>query len=1547
MRRWIKGIGIACLIPIGLVLLISILLYIPFIQDFAVNTATKYAAKATGMQIEMHRIRLSFPLRLKITDALVINKKDTLLALDHFEVNVSVMPLLKKEVLLNGIDLRGVSLNTSDMLDGMILKGKLEKLKTKFDRIDLAKEIIHLERIDLSGTDINLVLTDTTAKEDTTQTTAKWKIMVDQIKFDRVSYAMKMDHDSLALSTYIDEASLIKGFADIGSMAYSATRFTISKSTFAYDMGFENPKYGFDPSHIALNNINIRLNDILYSGLDFSAQFEEFNGYDRSGLQIVSLSGNIESDSTKMSVPELLLQTAHSQIRLMAEMPWSALNKSPKGDIRSILKGDIGKEDVLILMGIDSKEFQYEFPAEPLRITAGLEGNTELMKLREMSALLPGAFNIDITGEARNLLDEKKRSFNLDLDTKTKNLDFVLAMLPEAERKRYNLPVMEIIGKATLKNEEYHADLRLIQDKGKVELNARCNPYRETYEADFKIDSINPANFLPQDSLYALAVEVHAEGRGFSPFKVSTWSKVEGSINNIQYGTSSLSEVKLSGSLEKNLLNFNINSEYPLAQLTMDLKATLLQNKITASMAADVEHLDLYGMHLMKDSLITSFQLFADGETNMKIDNQIDITLGNWVLTTSKNSFNPKTLTLHAFSAKDTTNFSFHAGDLSIVMTGDRDIETIGRKFGKINDEVRLQLKRDSVINIEALRQYLPELKLNLLAQRENPIYNVLQQYNISFAKFEVNASTSPDKGLFIDADLSRLLRDTTMIDSICFIVSQDSIGLLYDAHVIKNKFKKQEPFTAQVKGKIRNDFADAEMTYLDSKGQTGILVGARVDKTKDNAYRLHFFPDNPILAFKKYTINSDNYIVYKNIKDIATNVRLEGPDKASLWIHSQPEDHSLPMEVVHAELNHINLKQISDGFPHIPAMKGMFNADLQYMPSDSNFMVTADAYIDTFFYENGRVGELMFNTVYLPLSSSEHQVDFHFFRDKEEIMTANAYYRMGVNDFIKGKLDIVSMPFDMVNPFIPDNMAKMSGALKGEVAISGSSAFPEVDGYIEMDTASVFVTAVGSSVKFDKQRIAVKQNLITFDHYNLYTSGTNPFVINGTVDLHNPRRMMADLTLTANNMELLNVKRNKESMVYGKLLVNINSTVKGPLDALNMRGNLQLLGGTNVTYVLQDAAPTVQDKLAELVTFTDFADTIQSNIKQNAPLPIGGLNLLMTVMIDQSVKLNVDITQDQSSRVELEGGGDLSFQYTPQGDMFLNGRYTLSGGTVKYAMPIIPLKTFNIQNGSYVQWTGDIMNPTMSLTATESVRASVSDNNGGSRLVTFNVGLSLQQTLENMQMQFIISAPEDQTMQQELDRLGQEQESQIAVTMLVTGMYINMNDTQGGQKPNFNMGSALNSVLQSEINKIAGSALKSVDITLGMEQYDQNGNAGGGQRTDFSFRFAKKFYNDRISIIVGGKVSTGADANNSQNQPFIDNVSIEYRLDGSGTRYIKLFHDVNYDDLLEGEITETGAGIVLRKKMLHLRELFIFKRNKNKVVSEAKKAEVKDEKEK
>ncbi|MBC8618213.1 translocation/assembly module TamB domain-containing protein [Parabacteroides faecis] len=1532
MRIWLKRIGIVCLIPVVLVLLVSVLLYIPPVQNFAVKKAAYYAGKATGMQIGIERIRLSFPLNLTVRGVEVLTTPaDTLLTLKSLTVNVRALPLLKKEVLVDAIDLEGVKVNTGTFIEGMEIKGVLGRLYAKADRINLSKEKVTFNTIDLSDTAITLLLNDTTTKADTTSTAVNWILNLQKINLDRVAFAMQMPADSLRLSTYIDKANLKDGIVDLGASHYGADLFTLTGSTLGYDANYQDPVAGFDPSHIALSNVTISLDSLFYGGRDIKARIRELSAEDRSGLTISSLTGSFHSDSTNINVPQLLLKTPSSEVRLLAMVPWSSFDENPEGNMRVLLTASVGKEDVMTFAGELPPDFQKAYPQKPLSLTAGVEGNLSSMLLRQLKGELPGTFRMDVSGTMQSLTDSIRRSGKLNLKAETGNLDFLLSMLPAAERHRYNIPSgIKLTGEAALKNNEYKADLLLREDKGKVLLTASFNPGKEAYKADLKVDSLEPVHFMPLDSLYYLTASIQAEGKGFDPFKSSSWAKLDGKLTDIRYGNYNVSDVTMDGSLEKNFLKFDLLSKYPLAEMDLTLNATLLKKEIKAMVIADVTNLDLYGMHLMNDSLATSFQLFAEAETDMGKNNLVDVTLGNWELITTTGTYKPKTLTLHAQSTKDTTRVSFHAGDLGIVLTGNSDLETMTDKFNKISEGLNKQLEKDSMINIPAFKPLLPDMHLAVSAGKDNPIYNILQQANISFNNLSLEAFTSPEEGFRLDAGVYNLMQDTTRIDTISFAIRQDSLGLLYDAGVIKTKFRQQAPFTAGVKGKIRNTFADAEVLYTDGKGDTGILLGLRADKVEEGI-NLHLFPDNPILAFRPFKLNPDNYILYKNEKDIAANVRLSGDENASLWIHSLPEKDK--MEELHLELSQINLDVISKAFTEIPAMQGILSADMQYAPSDSSFLVVVDANIDNLIYEGGRVGELMFSTVYLPLADNQHQVDMHFFRDQNEVMSATALYKMGKEDHLDGTLDVTHLPLDMVNPFIPDNMASLNGVLEGNMTIKGSSKAPEVNGYIEMDSTSMFVTAVGTSFRVDDKKIVVKDNKILFDEYHIHAAGKNPFVIDGTVDFRNPSRMMADLKLTADHMQLLDVKRNKESMVYGKLLVNLMSTVKGPLDALMMRGSLQLLGGTNVTYVMKDSPLTVQDRLSDLVTFTSFEDTLVNRRRQEAPLPLGGLDMLLTIRIDQSVRLNADITPDRSSKVELEGGGDLSFQYTPQGEMILNGRYTLSGGIVKYALPIIPLKEFNIQDGSYVQWSGDPMDPYLDLTATERIRTNVTQDGSGSRMVNFDVGIALKQQLENLGLQFVLTAPEDQTMQTSLNSMGEDERTKLAVGMIITGMYL---ANSSGGKQNLNMGAALNSFLNSEISNIAGSALKTVDISFGMDSYDENGDGTGGQRTDYNFSFAKRFWNDRIRIVLGGRISTGENASNSnQTQAFIDNVSIEYRLDASGTRYVKLFHDKNYESLLEGEITETGVGIVLRRKMLHMRELFNFKKNRPKPVYE------------
>ena len=286
-----------------------------------------------------------------------------------------------------------------------------------------------------------------------------------------------------------------------------------------------------------------------------------------------------------------------------------------------------------------------------------------------------------------------------------------------------------------------------------------------------------------------------------------------------------------------------------------------------------------------------------------------------------------------------------------------------------------------------------------------------------------------------------------------------------------------------------------------------------------------------------------------------------------------------------------------------------------------------------------------------------------------------------------------------------------------------------------------------------------------------------------------------------------------------------------------------------------------------------------------------------------------------------------MTLTYDLQNDLQLWGRYTINKGTMRYSLMAIPLNDFQIAQGSYVEFQGNMMNPRLSINASERVRSTVTENSVP-RNVAFDVGLALSRTLEDMGLEFTLQAPEDLTVQNQLTAMTPEERGRVAVTMLVTGMYVT-DDTEanGG----YNYANTLNAYLQSAINEIAGKALSTVDVNFGIAS---GTSEVGTTTTDYTFSFAKRFWGNRISVIVGGKVSAGSDAVNN-GQTIIDNIAIEYRLDKSASRYVNLFYDNEYESLLEGQVTKMGGGIVLRKKADKLSELFIFRKEKEKVRKE------------
>ena len=188
------------------------------------------------------------------------------------------------------------------------------------------------------------------------------------------------------------------------------------------------------------------------------------------------------------------------------------------------------------------------------------------------------------------------------------------------------------------------------------------------------------------------------------------------------------------------------------------------------------------------------------------------------------------------------------------------------------------------------------------------------------------------------------------------------------------------------------------------------------------------------------------------------------------------------------------------------------------------------------------------------------------------------------------------------------------------------------------------------------------------------------------------------------------------------------------------------MLSSTNLFYILRDSPINTDNRLKELVTFTDFTSEEPVTIVRPT---IDGIDMDLSIEVNDGAHIKCWLNTDHSNYLDLIGGGSLRMKYKNE-DIDLRGRYTINEGEMKYSLPIIPLKTFTILPDSYVEFNGDMMNPKLNITATERTKASCNID-GVNRLVAFDCGVVITKTLNDMGLQFTIEAPEDQTIKDQL----------------------------------------------------------------------------------------------------------------------------------------------------------------------------------------------------
>ena len=1475
--KWLVGL---LLTPVLLFLILAALLYLPPVQNWVVDKVAAIASEKTGMDISVGTVRLEWPLDLGIDEFRAIHEGDTLADVGHLSVDVQLRPLFDKRVVINELSVERAKLNTNGFISDLRVKGRVGELWLRSKGIDLDRETVEVNGARLADADLDIALSDTAAV-DTTTSEARWRINADSLSISRTAVALHLPGDTLGVTAYMGHTVARDADIDLGTGTYRVGSFDWIDGRLTYDNSNEQPTEGLDYNHIGVSDIRLGVDSIYYGPQGTSLYIRETALKEKSGLAITELCGGVRLDTafTHIDVPHLTLRTPDSDIEAEANVDFNVADAQNPGKMKVRLNAQLGKQDIMRFAGSLPQSVVRQYPNHPLSVKGSVNGNLQRLEFTGLDVSLPTALHVKADGVAYHVDKPEQLRGQIDLKAETHDLSFVSPMLPKGVR----LPKgMTLDGKVTADGQRYDANLTLHEGRGTVKavVSTRKPEDITTYTADIKMSQMDLSHFLSGDSRYAYTADMTAEAT---------------LRNGRAIGT--------------------ITGHNALFDGTVDIDALLSTKRVEATIKPRLQKADLYGLHLWDTPLTVGMDGAVTINSDLKHNHELKGRLGSLSLKDSTKTYHPEDIGLLLRTTRDTTLARIQSGDFIVKLDANSGYERLIKQGTTLLDSITAQYN-NKVIDQPAIKRLLPTMKLHVESKRNNPVANLLRSKAIDFKELYADLSTSPETGVNGQMHLFSLNYDSTRIDTIKLNLTQKGDRMTYQGQVRNNRRNPQYVFNALIDGHVHEHGVLAGLRFYDDHDRLGVRLGATASMV-DEGLRLQLMPERPTIGYKEFNLNSDNYLLLPKSGRLQAKIDLIADDKTGVKIYTEDSgDSNDYLQDLTVTLHRIDLAEVTSVLPYLPKLAGKLDGDYHIViDRDERISVVSDMAISNMAFEGSPIGNLSTELVYMQREDDGHAVEARLMLDDEEFGLLQGHLTPNKEKTnINGTFKMTRFPLSIANGFVTDQIIGLEGFGEGELTIKGTTSAPVVDGEVYLDSAYLVSIPYGVRMRFDNDPVRIVGSHLLLENFGLYAYNDEPLNIQGDIDFSNLDKVKMDMRMRAQNLQLINARQEAKSVAFGKAFVNFFANLNGPLDALKMRGRLNVLGSTDLTYMLLDSPLSTDNRLDELVKFTDFNDTVEVvNVKRPTP---SGMDMDLTLSIAQGAHFTCNLNQEQTNYVDLMGGGDLRMRYGRDG-LTLNGRYTLANGEMKYSLPIIPLKTFTIQNGSYVEFTGEPANPRLNITATERTKATVSGSGEDSqaRSVVFDCGVVITKTLADMGLQFIISAPEDNTINSELQAMSTEERGKIAVTMLTTGMFLTDGNTSG-----FSMNSALSSFLQSEINNITGSALKTLDLSVGL---DNTTDASGQSHTDYSFKFSKRLFDNRLKIQLGGKVSSGDNDMGGQKQSFFDNVTMEYRLDQNSTKSVKLFYQQNVYDWLDGYTGLYGGGFTWRRKMDSLWDVF------------------------
>ena len=1519
-------------LAVGLLLLLAMpwMLYIPAVQTYVKDRVVAWLNNGSeSLQFHVGSIRLEFPLRLKVEDVMAIRDgRDTLFSFGLLETGLDDIPIGQRFFVVRHVGVEDVRFRLPDLTETLTLYGDVPALDVADISIDPSGEL-RVGEVTMPRPRVYVAVHPSEPDSLPKEPAAPWYIAVRRLHVSEAQVGLNLDT-------------------------------------------LELPRTVFDYNHLWLDSLWLDVSDFaINTGTMYvHADVERLNVIERrSGTQVDDLRARFTMNGTEIDVHDLTLQMPGTHLSGRAALDTRFFEPPHRGEVRIDLTGSLGGDDVRRQAGPYLPQMTAVWPDAALALAVQADANADTLRRLDTHLAMAGRFDVALRADGTLPWDDSLRSVAAEVEAALPDADFLLtAFVAPLARRAYRLPD-GLAFSATASQQPGHLAARLRLDhfgRRLATAEASFNTADQSYQARASVRRLRVGAFVPSVPIGGVTARVEASGRRFDLQERRARLEATVRLDTLRWPGDSLVDLDAELSLAQNRYTLTAESGHPRVGLRAHAEGLYCHDSLTAAGQLDVRRLDLGHLPAVPESDLGVFALRAafdaayDWRDFARLELHVDSLLYAAAPDDDRHGeseagrqiqLDDLSVTLHS-SAEDGFYARLRGGDADLLLDVDRSIAALPDAVEAMTRELDRQLA-DLHVDPEALLRAAPRGTLRLDMERDNPFYPFIHYYGVGFTTAHVELSH--DDRLAVRAYIEDLMEGDVGLDTLSLSIAplDREEGYRYDIRAAYNDPKPKNSFSASGRGELRADSLTAHVGYTNGRGVRLYDFGASLALASDTL-TLRLAPD-PLLYAQPFTVNADNYVRVTSFRDLAersvgttARVEMSGPQGLELTLRTT----SVPRRRGNAlllALRHVDIDYLRRTVQWEHDAGGQLDLTLTALaiPDSLSGMLSlsvGDLHVGDWRADTlsltGRFAQTVTNRLAAPadgtapphrpegwaprfLSTAAAQLSI------DELPALSLSLRVADSLRLDARMD--GVPLALASVFMPPEMP-LSGTAAGRLSVAGTTMEEAViDAAVALTDASFTYADAGATLRLPADTLRLEEGLLRLDGYALSAAGGNPLLLSGTVDLrHDLTDPTLALTLKGQNVHLIRSERTslRRQSIYGRLPIDADVRVARPVSALHVSGSVTARSGTDLIYYLPEDPLQSSSRTDQLVEFVRFAQLDRKPAKlllgTGGAAP-GGVDVDLRLSVAADAKVLVYLSADEKDKASVTGGGQLRFGSDSDGNLSLNGTYEVQDGDIEINLlpgsPIAVTKAFELEAGSTVAFSGPVDQPELNLTASQEVRCTINDITTGTRAVKFTVYAYLRGTLEDLDVEFSCAAPEDAAMQMQLSSLTAEELTKQAMNLLITQTYTGPGVT--GSAGSAAANSVLNQYLQKGVESLVSQKMKHTQISVGIDSYDATGS--GNTRTDYSVRISQGFFNDRMRVVVGGRLSSGGDeALGQQDNAVINDVSVEWNLKRDGSHYVRLFRKTNYESALEGEVVEMGIGYVLKREAFQFRSLFL-----------------------